>query len=263
MQLDHVDSVPVLSVTALVKRFGALVVLDGVDLTVTRGEAVAVVGPAGSGKSTLLHCLAGMVQPDGGHIRLLGWPIDALDEAGRSELRRTRFGFVFQVPQLLPELPAVENVALPLMLGGMSRGRAVVEAWRWFAPLGLTDVAHRRPSQLSVGQRQRVEMARALVAKPSVVFADEPTAELDSGDARTTIELLVSATREQNTSLIMATRDAGIAGCLDRVVTLSGGRLDAPAPLPAGPVPLALAPSSAAEPPPAEEPLTAGQVSSR
>src|SRR5690606_21913292 len=141
---------------ALTKRFGQTTALAGVDITVQAGEAVAIMGPSGSGKSTLLHCLAGIMKPDSGEVHLLGQRIDTLGERKRSALRRTRFGFVFQFGQLLPELPADENVALPLMLGGVSRAQAVSQAREWFPPLGLQGMEVRRPGELSGGQAQRV-----------------------------------------------------------------------------------------------------------
>ncbi|WP_067832102.1 ABC transporter ATP-binding protein [Actinomadura kijaniata] len=219
----------VLSGTGLVKRFGATVALDGVDLSVGRGEALAIMGPSGSGKSTLLHCLAGIMKPDAGEVRLLGQRVDALGERRRSELRRTRFGFVFQFGQLLPELPADENVALPLMLGGTPRREAVRAARVWFGPLGLGGIESRRPGELSGGQAQRVAIARALVTRPAVVFADEPTGALDQNTGHETMRLLVEATKHNGASLVVVTHDVDVANWCDRRVEVRDGRLVDPA----------------------------------
>ncbi|MFI0449498.1 ABC transporter ATP-binding protein [Actinomadura sp. 6N118] len=219
----------VLSGHGLAKRFGPTVALGGVDLAVAAGEAVAIMGPSGSGKSTLLHCLAGIMKPDAGEVLLFGQRIDSLGERRRSELRRTRFGFVFQFGQLLPELPAEENVALPLMLGGVPRGEAVRAARGWFGPLGLAGMEGRRPGELSGGQAQRVAIARALVSKPAVVFADEPTGALDQNTGHETMRLLVEATKHNGASLVVVTHDPNVARWCDRTVEVRDGQLLVPA----------------------------------
>ncbi|MGI5164406.1 ABC transporter ATP-binding protein [Spirillospora sp. CA-253888] len=215
----------VLAGTGLVKRFGPTVALNGVDLAVRRAETVAIMGPSGSGKSTLLHCLAGIVRPDAGAVHLLGQRIDDLGERRRSALRRTRFGFVFQHGELLPELPAEENVALPLMLGGTARRAAVATARAWFGPLGLAGMEGRRPGELSGGQAQRVAIARALATRPAVVFADEPTGALDQRTGHDTMRLLVEATRSNDASLVVVTHDPNVAAWCDRTVEVRDGRL--------------------------------------
>ncbi|HEX4812898.1 MAG TPA: ABC transporter ATP-binding protein [Nonomuraea sp.] len=215
----------VLGGRALVKRFGQTVALGGVDIAIRAGEAVAIMGPSGSGKSTLLHCLAGITKPDEGEVHLLGRRIDTLGERKRSALRRTRFGFVFQFGQLLPELPAEENVALPLMLGGVPRVQAVRQAREWFAPLGLGGMEGRRPGELSGGQAQRVAIARALVTGPAVVFADEPTGALDQRTGHDTMRLLVESTRHNDASLIVVTHDPDVAAWCDRTAEVRDGRL--------------------------------------
>ncbi|MEU7896368.1 ABC transporter ATP-binding protein [Nonomuraea sp. NPDC049152] len=215
----------VLAGRALAKRFGQTVALNGVDITIQAGEAVAIMGPSGSGKSTLLHCLAGIMKPDAGEVHLLGQRIDTMKERDRSALRRTRFGFVFQFGQLLPELPAEENVALPLMLGNVSRSDAVRQARQWFGPLGLGGMEGRRPGELSGGQAQRVAIARALVTKPAVVFADEPTGALDQNTGHDTMRLLVEATKHNGASLIVVTHDPGVAGWCGRTVEVRDGNL--------------------------------------
>lgn len=218
----------VLSGHRLVKRFGPAVALAGVDVGIGRAEALAIMGPSGSGKSTLLHCLAGIMKPDSGEVRLLGERIDTMGERARSTLRRTRFGFVFQFGQLLPELPADENVALPLMLGGMTRGRAVSEARGWFGPLGLGGMEGRRPGELSGGQAQRVAIARALVTRPAVIFADEPTGALDQATGHEIMRILVEATKHNGASLVVVTHDPEVARWCDRVVEVRDGMILTP-----------------------------------
>ncbi|MFI9828623.1 ABC transporter ATP-binding protein [Streptomyces sp. NPDC051913] len=215
----------VLAGLGLVKKYGAAVALDGVDVSVGERDSLAIMGPSGSGKSTLLHTLAGIVRPDSGTVLLRGAGIDKLSEEKLSALRRTRFGFVFQFGQLLPELPAEENVALPLMLEGVPRRRAVERARRWFAPLALDGLEHRRPGQLSGGQAQRVAIARALAAEPDVVFADEPTGALDQATSTEVVRLLTSVTREQGAALVMVTHDADVAAHCDRVLQVRDGRI--------------------------------------
>ncbi|MEU9345245.1 ABC transporter ATP-binding protein [Streptomyces sp. NPDC048278] len=209
----------------LVKKFGATTALAGVDVAVGERDSLAIMGPSGSGKSTLLHALAGIIRPDDGQVLLRGERIDKLGENRLSALRRTRFGFVFQSGQLLPELPAEENVALPLMLEGVPRRRAVQRARRWFAPLGLDGLEQRRPGQLSGGQAQRVAIARALAVEPDVVFADEPTGALDQTTGMDVVRLLTSVTREQGAALVMVTHDADVAAHCDRILHVRDGRI--------------------------------------
>jgi putative ABC transport system ATP-binding protein len=219
------NSAPVLSGSRLTKRFGATTVLSDVDVSVSPGETLAVTGPSGSGKSTLLHCLAGILRPDEGVVRLGAERVDTLSEGARTALRRDRMGFVFQFGQLLPELPAVENVALPLMLGGVARGEAVRRASAWFSSLGLAGLELRRPGQLSGGQEQRVAIARALVAEPAVVFADEPTGALDSATGRQVVELLCGLAVRTGTALVVVTHDPDVAAACHRTVALRDGRV--------------------------------------
>ncbi|MEV3971318.1 ABC transporter ATP-binding protein [Streptomyces sp. NPDC050698] len=218
-------SSPVLTGTGLFKSYGMTRALAGVHIDVTAGESLAVMGPSGSGKSTLLHCLAGIERPDSGEVLLESKRIDQLREPARSELRRTAFGFVFQSGQLLPELPADENVALPLMLGGTARRVAVEQARRWFGPLGLQGLEERRPGQLSGGQAQRVAIARALVGHPKVIFADEPTGALDQATGMEVIRLLVEVSRSQGAALVVVTHDANVARWCDHTVEVRDGRL--------------------------------------
>ncbi|MET9088829.1 ABC transporter ATP-binding protein [Streptomyces sp. NPDC004237] len=228
----------VLAGYGLVKKYGPTTALGGVDVEVAERDSLAIMGPSGSGKSTLLHVLAGIIRPDEGQVLLRGersemgvppaegWGrIDKLGENRLSALRRKRFGFVFQFGQLLPELPAEENVALPLMLEGMPRREAVARARRWFAPLGLDGLEHRRPGQLSGGQAQRVAIARALAIEPDVVFADEPTGALDQHTSTEVIQLLTFATRDTGAALVLVTHDADVAAHCGRILQVRDGRI--------------------------------------
>jgi putative ABC transport system ATP-binding protein len=215
----------VLAAVGLVKHYGTTTALGGVALALHSGTSTAVMGPSGSGKSTLLHCLAGFTRADEGEVYVDGHRVDRLGERASSRLRRERFGFVFQSDQLLPELPAIENVALPLMLGGTPRRRAVKAASAWFGPLGLDGMEQRRPGQLSGGQLQRVAIARALVVAPSVVFADEPTAALDRATGQSTMAVLTQACRRANAALLVVTHDPEVAQTCDRVVRMRDGRV--------------------------------------
>jgi putative ABC transport system ATP-binding protein len=207
--------------------FGQTPALRGATLDVDEGEIVAVMGPSGSGKSTLLHCLAGILVPDEGEILFDGTRVDRLDETRRSTLRRDRFGFVFQFGQLVPELTAEDNIALPLLLGGARRAEAVTLARPWFARLGLEGLEQRRSGELSGGQAQRIALARALVAKPRVLFADEPTGSLDSLTGEQVMDLLVDSAREQGTTVVLVTHEARVAAYADRQVVVRDGRVHA------------------------------------
>jgi putative ABC transport system ATP-binding protein len=209
----------------LVKSFGETPALRGASLTVRRGEMVAVMGPSGSGKSTLLHCLAGILVPEQGEVWFGGQRLDTLSDERRSALRRDRFGFVFQSGQLVPELTAEENVALPLLLSGARRGRAMAAARGWFGALGLDGLEHRRSGELSGGQAQRVALARGLVAVPEVLFADEPTGSLDSVSGELVMDLLTAAAREHGTTVILVTHDARVAAYADREVIVRDGKV--------------------------------------
>ncbi|GLI41484.1 hypothetical protein GALLR39Z86_13340 [Glycomyces algeriensis] len=214
-----------LTARALTKRFGTAPALDGVDFTIGPGESVAVTGPSGSGKSTLLHCLAGIMRPDSGEVRLFDERIDTLSERQRSHLRRTRFAFLFQFGQLLPELPADENVALPLMLGGTPRRTALEPARAELRRLGLEGKEGRRPGELSGGEAQRVALARALVVRPAVVFADEPTGALDRATGDQVMGILLDTVRELDAALVVVTHDPRIAARCTRTIEIRDGRL--------------------------------------
>ncbi|HYN97693.1 MAG TPA: ABC transporter ATP-binding protein [Pilimelia sp.] len=212
----------------VVFSFGDTPALRGASIAAESGEVLAIMGPSGSGKSTLLHCLAGILVPDSGEILFDGRRIDAMTENQRSSLRRDRFGFVFQFGQLVPELTAAENVALPLLLGGMRRADALRQAYGWFERLGLGGMEQRRSGELSGGQAQRVALARGLVAGPKVLFADEPTGALDSLTGEQVMDLLVAVAREQGTTVILVTHEPRVAAYAQREVIVRDGRVNAP-----------------------------------
>ena len=205
--------------------FGSTPALRGASLGVRPGEIVAVMGPSGSGKSTLLHCLAGILVPDAGQVWLDGRRVDSMNEAERSALRRDRFGFVFQFGQLVPELTAEENVALPLLLSGIRRGPALAQARVWFGRLGLDGLEQRRSGELSGGEAQRVALARGLVADPEVLFADEPTGSLDSLTGEHVMKLLTAAAREQGTTVVLVTHEPRVAAYASREVIVRDGKV--------------------------------------
>jgi putative ABC transport system ATP-binding protein len=209
----------------IVKSFGPTPALRGATIAVQPGEILAVMGPSGSGKSTLLHCLAGILVPDQGEVSFAGQRLDTLGENRRSDLRRDRFGFVFQSGQLVPELTAEENVALPLLLSGTRRKPALAQGRPWFGRLGLGGLEDRRSGELSGGQAQRVALARGLVAQPEVLFADEPTGSLDSVSGEQVMSLLTHAARDHGTTVILVTHDARVAAYADREVIVRDGQV--------------------------------------
>jgi putative ABC transport system ATP-binding protein len=216
----------VLRARGLQKHYGrgeALVrAVDGVDLDVTRGEAVAVMGPSGCGKSTLLHLLGGLDRPSGGEVTLAGRRIDQLGERALARMRRTDVGFVFQAFHLMEELTAVENVELPALVGGRSPRAARRRESELLDQVGLADRAGFLPSALSGGQRQRVAIARALVSDPLVVLADEPTGNLDSA-ATVDVLRLFDSLHEAGQTLVIVTHDERIAATADRLITMRDG----------------------------------------
>ena len=209
--------------------FGQTHALRGVDLDVAAGEVLAVTGPSGSGKSTLLHVMAGVLVPDAGRVDYHGGDVSqdiaALDEAARSRLRLKEFGFIFQFGQLLPDLSALDNVTIPLLLAGTPRRKALARARETLVELGLSEHLDKRPTQLSGGQAQRAAVARALVTNPRLLFADEPTGSLDSLAAERTMEVLLASVRSRGASLVIITHDARVAAYADREVTVRDGRI--------------------------------------
>ena len=209
--------------------FGQTHALRGVDLDVAAGEVLAVTGPSGSGKSTLLHVMAGVLVPDAGSVGYHGGNVSqdiaALDEAARSRLRLSEFGFIFQFGQLLPDLSALDNVTIPLLLASTPRKKALAQARETLGELGLSEHLDKRPGQLSGGQAQRAAVARALVTSPHILFADEPTGSLDSLAAERTMEVLLASVRSRGASLVIITHDARVAAYADREVTVRDGRI--------------------------------------
>jgi putative ABC transport system ATP-binding protein len=220
----------ILEASDIMLSFGETPALRGANFSVKRGEIVAVMGPSGSGKSTLLHCLAGILVPDAGQVDFDGQRLDTMRESERSKVRRDRFGFVFQFGQLVPELTAEENVALPLLLGGVRREQALREARSWFGRLDLEGMERHRTGEMSGGQSQRVALARGLVAHPDVLFADEPTGSLDSLSGELVMALLTSAAREQGSTVILVTHEPRVAAYADREVIVRDGVVATPAP---------------------------------
>ncbi|WP_327355975.1 ABC transporter ATP-binding protein [Streptomyces sp. NBC_01304] len=216
---------PLLAARDLHLAYGKTQALRGASVELGAGEILAVSGTSGSGKSTLLHCLTGIVTPDEGAVVYDQRRVDRLSEAERSELRRTEFGVVFQFGQLIPELTAIDNVALPLLLAGTGRAAAHAQADEWLERFGVRGQAEQQPGQLSGGQGQRVALARALVTRPRAVFADEPTGALDTLAGEQVMTALVHAVRETGTSVLLITHDAQVAAFADREVRLVDGTL--------------------------------------
>jgi putative ABC transport system ATP-binding protein len=216
----------ILSARGLVRSYGATPALRGVSLSLNEGEILAVTGPSGCGKSTLLHCLAGILRPDAGEVTYRGERLDTLSEGRRAVLRRSDFGVLFQFGQLVSELRAIENVALPLLLAGTGRRAARTAAATWLERLGVADVSGSLPGELSGGQQQRVALARALVTQPRVLFADEPTGSLDTLAGEQVLAHLVGLARDHGTAVVLVTHDARVAGYADREVPLRDGELN-------------------------------------
>jgi putative ABC transport system ATP-binding protein len=200
-----------------------LCILSSIDLTIERGESIAIIGASGSGKSTLLGLLAGLDSPTEGMVALHGQDLTTLSEDGRADVRSKWVGFVFQSFQLMDRLTALENVMLPLELRGEKKAKQTAEAL--LERVGLSHRLHHKPAQLSGGEQQRVALARAFVTKPAILFADEPTGNLDSKTGEQIIELLFELNQEQNTTLVLVTHDVALASRCQRSVQLDAGRL--------------------------------------
>ena len=215
----------VLSTDNITKSFGNVHALSGVSLQIHEGESVAIMGPSGSGKSTLLHCLSGVLVPESGKVLFRGEDIAAQKDVTRSRLRLSQFGFVFQDGQLIPELPARENVALPLVLTGTLLPKALKRADQLLAQLGLSELKKRRPGDMSGGQAQRVAIARALIGNPKVVFADEPSGALDQATGYEMMEILTREVQRCGAALVLVTHDINVAQWCSRLIEIRDGQI--------------------------------------
>ncbi|MEM1035316.1 MAG: ABC transporter ATP-binding protein [Pseudomonadota bacterium] len=219
----------VLELRSVVREYksaaGALRVLDGADLILNRGELVGLVGPSGSGKSTLLHTAGLLEKAEGGQVLLEGEDCMALNEAGRTRLRRQKLGFVYQFHHLLPEFNARDNIAMPLMVGGVSRRASREKADILLAEMGLRQRADHQPGQMSGGEQQRVAIARALANDPRLVIADEPTGNLDPATTERVFASLIRMARIEGAAVLVATHNMSLTQHMDRVLTLKDGKL--------------------------------------
>lgn len=220
------DNTAVLVARGIHKKFGASLIIRGVNITLGQGEILAIMGPSGSGKSTLLHCLAGIIDSDSGEITYKGQDITTLNQNDRTKLRRTDFGFIFQFGELIPELPVIDNIALPLLLRGVRKKEAYDISNKWISKLGVSEVARNLPHTLSGGETQRVAIARAMAVDPTVIFADEPTGSLDTTNALKVMRLFVELANQYNKSIIFVTHSAAMAKYANRVVALRDGLVE-------------------------------------
>ena len=209
------------------KSYGETHAMRGISLEIERGEVLAIMGPSGSGKSTLLHTLAGITRPDSGKVYFNGLRIDNLTDKQRTLLRRSKFGFVFQFSQLVPELTAIDNVAVPLLLNGINRKAAYQKAEQWLNKVGITDAKlNHLANQLSGGQIQRVAIARAMAINPEVLFADEPTGSLDSLNSELVMKMFIKTAKDNGTTVVMVTHEPTIAAYADREIIVRDGKLE-------------------------------------
>jgi lipoprotein-releasing system ATP-binding protein len=220
---------PVLDCRNVVRRFNegasTLVVLHGVNLQVQPAERVAIIGASGSGKTTLLQIMGGLDEPDEGEVFINGEAMHGADEAAKGDLRNRNIGFVYQFHHLLPEFTAAENVAMPLMIRGEPRVAAIEKASELLGRVGLGERLNHKPGELSGGERQRAAVARALITRPQLVLADEPTGNLDSGNGGHVLKLMLELNEELRTSLVIVTHDHSIAAQMDRILVLEDGTL--------------------------------------
>jgi lipoprotein-releasing system ATP-binding protein len=223
------ESGDVLVCRSVVRRFregeSTLEVLRGVDLAVHAAERLAIVGTSGSGKTTLLQIMGGLDDPTSGQVLVNGQSITHIDEKEKSALRNRFIGFVYQFHHLLPEFTAQENVAMPLLIRRLKKDDAMQQAADLLGRVGLTERLDHKPGELSGGERQRAAVARALITRPKLVLADEPTGNLDAGNGQHVLKLMLDLNRDLNTSLVIVTHDHSIAGQMDRVLVLEDGRL--------------------------------------
>jgi putative ABC transport system ATP-binding protein len=200
--------------------------LRGVDLSIPRGEMVAVMGPSGCGKTTLLNCLSGLDEFDGGEVLIGGESISGMSDRKRTRFRAERMGFIFQTYNLIPVLSAVENVELPLLVAGARPKEARAQALAALETVGIPEQANKRPNEMSGGQQQRVTVARSLVNEPAIVWADEPTGALDSETSGEIVDLLVKLNREQEQTFVLVTHDASVAGRAHRTIRMRDGLIE-------------------------------------
>lgn len=223
------DRAPVLQCRAVARRFregdSVLEVLSAVDLAVLPAERVAIIGSSGSGKTTLLQILGGLDDPDGGEVFVGGQPMHGGSELSKSELRNRYIGFVYQFHHLLPEFTAAENVAMPLLIRREPKSVALEKARQILERVGLGERLTHKPGELSGGERQRAAVARALITRPQLVLADEPTGNLDAGNGEHVMRLMLELNQELQTSLVVVTHDLSIAARMDRTLVLENGRL--------------------------------------
>ena len=209
------------------KSYGETHAMRGISLNIKRGEVLAIMGPSGSGKSTLLHTLAGITTPDSGRVYFNGSRIDNLNDRQRTMLRRHKFGFVFQFSQLVPELTAIDNVAIPLLLNGVDRRAAYRQAEQWLNRVGINNAKlHNLANQLSGGQIQRVAIARAMIINPEVLFADEPTGSLDSLNSELVMKMFIKTAKDNGTTVVMVTHEPTIAAYADREIIVRDGKIE-------------------------------------
>lgn len=209
------------------KSYGETHAMRGISLDIKRGEVLAIMGPSGSGKSTLLHTIAGITRPDSGKVYLNGSRIDNLNDRQRTMLRRSKFGFVFQFSQLVPELTAIDNVAVPLLLNGVDKRTAYKRAEQWLNKVGINDAKlHNLANQLSGGQIQRVAIARAMIINPEILFADEPTGSLDSLNSELVMKMFIRTAKDNGTTVVMVTHEPTIAAYADREIIVRDGRIE-------------------------------------
>jgi lipoprotein-releasing system ATP-binding protein len=223
------DAQPVLQCRAVARRFTegdtVLEVLSGVDLSVQSAERVAIIGTSGSGKTTLLQILGGLDDPDDGEVIVGGQPMHGGKESSKGELRNRFIGFVYQFHHLLPEFTAAENVAMPLLIRRETKSVALEKAGKLLTRVGLGERLTHKPGELSGGERQRAAVARALITRPKLVLADEPTGNLDAGNGEHVMQLMLELNQEMQTSLVIVTHDLSIAERMDRILVLENGRL--------------------------------------